>query len=167
MVREPHHERAGSQRDRQTVRLTTTLLPAHPEALEGRAERQRPAMVVVGKGSGQKAVDSRKREHRTLTTRNEAEADVKYPITDAEEVRLQEAYNQALHGVEQWIRGERQHALRAVDVSVERPGPFVLTEDNLDSLDTFDEERDAWNEWNRTLTELRAYRASKERDGQA
>ena len=53
MVREPHHERAGSQRERQTVRLTTTLLPAHPEALEGRAERQPPAMVVVGKGSGQ------------------------------------------------------------------------------------------------------------------
>ena len=50
MVREPHHERAGSQRERRTVRLTTTLLPAHPEALEGRAERQRPAMVVVGKG---------------------------------------------------------------------------------------------------------------------
>jgi len=53
MVRELHHERDGSQRDRQTVRLTTTLLPAHPEALEGRAERQRPAMVVVGKGAGE------------------------------------------------------------------------------------------------------------------
>ena len=50
MVREPHHERARSQRDRQTVRLTTTLLSAHPEALEGRAERQPPAIVVAGKG---------------------------------------------------------------------------------------------------------------------
>ncbi len=53
MVREPHHERAGSQCERQTVRLATTPLPAHPEALEGRAERQRPAMVVVGKGKAE------------------------------------------------------------------------------------------------------------------
>ena len=53
MVREPHHERAGSQRERQTVRLSTTPLPAHPEALEGRAERQRPVMVVVGKGKAE------------------------------------------------------------------------------------------------------------------
>jgi len=55
MVREPHHERAGSLRERRTVRLATTPLPAHPEALEGRAERQPPAMVV---GSGQGTGDS-------------------------------------------------------------------------------------------------------------
>ena len=62
MVREPHHERAGSQRERQTVLLATTLLPAHPEALEGRAERQRPAMVVVGKGGEEKPAEEPKAE---------------------------------------------------------------------------------------------------------
>jgi len=81
---------------------------------------------------------------------------------DPEEARLQQAYDEARHRVEQWVRGERRHALRAVDVSVERPVPFVLTEDNLDALDTFDDERQAWSEWDRTLTELRAFRASKE-----
>ncbi len=89
---------------------------------------------------------------------------MKYPITDPEEARLQEAYDEARRRVEQWVRGERQHALRAVDIAVERPKPFVVTEDNLDALDTFDDERDAWKEWDRTLTELRAYRASKEGD---
>lgn len=92
---------------------------------------------------------------------------MKYPITDPEEARLQEAYDQARGRVAQWVRGERQHALRAVDVSVERPEPFVLTEDNLDALDTFDEEQEAWNEWDRSLSELRAYRASNESDGRA
>jgi len=66
MVREPHHERAGSQRDRQTVRLTTTLRPAHPEALEGRAERQRPAMVVVRNGRGEKAEEAGSGEKETI-----------------------------------------------------------------------------------------------------
>jgi len=58
MVREPHHERARSQRERQTVRLTTTLRPAHPEALEGRAERQRPAVVVGRSGREEGSVSA-------------------------------------------------------------------------------------------------------------
>ncbi len=76
MVREPHHERAGSQCERQTVRLGTTPLPAHPEALEGRAERQRPAMVVVGK---EKEAGGKEKEAGGKGKEEKAEGEEKSP----------------------------------------------------------------------------------------
>ena len=83
---------------------------------------------------------------------------MKYPITDPEEAKLQTAYDDARARVEQWITGQRRLLLQGTRVE-------HLSERSLMEFIAADEDKPRdFADADRALTQLRAYRAAKERE---
>ena len=81
-------------------------------------------------------------------------------ISDREDARLQEAYDEAASRVDPVRRPVHNRPIEVAEVApAQEPRSFVLTEEELLAVK---DESQAWAEWQRTLTDLRAYRSSKE-----
>lgn len=88
---------------------------------------------------------------------------MRYPITDPEDARLQKAYDDAREEADRWNRTippnpDRPHILKLLDGI-----PITSVENFMTACEEIGEEEPAREEAERTLRELRAYRASKEK----
>lgn len=89
---------------------------------------------------------------------------MRYPITDPEDARLQKAYDDAREEEDRWNRTIPPNPDRAISLKLLDGIPITTVEDLMTAIKEIGEEELTREEAERTLRELRAYRASKEED---
>ncbi len=83
------------------------------------------------------------------------------PIHDPEEARLQKRFDEARDRLEPWIRRNPPNPNRHVLLKLADGVPITTEADLMEAIEGLESQHTVWEDFNRSLDELRAYRARR------